>query len=139
MIIGLGVDLVVIKRMEEAKQQKGFLEKYFSQKERQLFLKHRGTTKIASNFAVKEAVLKVLGVGLFTCPLKQIEVLRKESGKPYINLYGKARQIAEEKGINEWHVSLTNSEEQVIAMVIGEAVERRKENVCSQSTDDETD
>ena len=51
-------------------------------------------TTLAGNFAVKEAVSKVFGTGFFGVEPYEIEVLRNESGAPYVKLYGNAKEIA---------------------------------------------
>ena len=48
--------------------------------------------KIANGFAAKEAVSKALGTGFSDgITMKNIELLNDNSGKPFINLIGKAR------------------------------------------------
>ena len=49
-----------------------------------------------------------------------IEVLRDELGKPYVNLYGRARKTAEEKGILRLEVSISNTREYAMAFAVGE-------------------
>ena len=48
------------------------------------------------------------------------EVLRDERGKPYVNLYGAAKQRAEELGITRIHVSISDTKEMAVGMAIGE-------------------
>lgn len=75
---------------------------------------------LAGDFAVKEAVAKVFGTGFRDFMPGDIEVLRDELGKPYVNLYGGARKTAEEKGILRLEVSISNTREYAMAFAVGE-------------------
>ena len=118
MIIGIGTDLVEVKRIEKACSKEAFLMRCFTLREREYITGH--PQRIAGNFAVKEAVSKAMGTGLRGMGLSEIEVLRDELGKPYIHLYGNAEKKAEAVGIDVWHVSISNLEELVVAFVVGE-------------------
>lgn len=57
-----------------------------------------------------------------------IEVLRDELGKPYVNLYGGAKKRSEEMGLTQIHVSISNTEDFAMAFAVGEketSAERR--------------
>ena len=55
---------------------------------------------LSNNFAGKEALSKVLGLGFSEgVSLKEIEILRNPKGKPYINLLGKTKIIAKDLDI----------------------------------------
>jgi len=93
-----GIDLVDIRRVERIYQKFGkqFLSKVLTQNEiKNLFLKNNEkklVKKIANGFAAKEAVSKALGTGFSDgITMKNIELLNDNSGKPFINLIGKAR------------------------------------------------
>lgn len=118
MIIGIGVDLIEIDRVTMACKKEGFLNRYFTGREIELILKD--IRKAADNFAVKEAVAKVLGTGFSTFFPIDIEVLRTSEGKPYVKLYGKAEELAKVLGITEIHVSISNTKDYANAFAIGE-------------------
>ncbi len=118
MIAGIGVDLIEVDRVTMACGKEGFLRKYFTGREIELILKD--IRKAADNFAVKEAVAKVLGTGFSTFSPIDIEVLRAPSGKPYITLYGRAEELAREQGITEIHVSISNTKDYATAFAVGE-------------------
>ena len=120
MIIGIGIDTIEIKRMAKAFEKQGFANRCFTEKE--LFLIGSSMSKAAGNFAVKEAVSKVFGTGFRTMELHDIEVLRDEAGKPYVNLYGEAVRLAEESKINKIHISITNTSSIATAFAVGEEV-----------------
>lgn len=118
MIVGIGTDLVEIERVSKACQNPRFLQKYFTENE--ILLIQKDQRKAASNFAVKEAVSKVLGTGFGPIAPIEIETLRTEHGKPYVLLYGKAKERADELSIARIHVSITNTKALASVFVIGE-------------------
>ncbi|TCK92880.1 holo-[acyl-carrier-protein] synthase [Natranaerovirga hydrolytica] len=120
-IKGIGTDIIEIERIEKAVNKVGFLEKYFTEAEQELFINRKGSiSTIASNFAIKEATSKVFGTGFREVKLKEIEILRDELGKPYINVFGKAKEIKETLGIFSFHVTTSHNKNDVVAFVIGE-------------------
>ena len=62
----------------------------------------------------------MLGTGFRTFFPIDIEVLRTPEGKPYVNLHGKAAELAKEQGVSVIHVSITNTREYANAFVVGE-------------------
>ena len=76
---------------------------------------------LAGNFAVKEAVAKALGTGFRGFGPGDVEVLRDDLGKPYVVLYGGARKRAEELGVTQVHVSITDTKEMAAAVAVAEA------------------
>ena len=118
MIIGIGTDLIEIERIKKACVKEAFLLRSFTLEERRCI--EGRPERAAGNFAVKEAVSKVMGTGFRGMGLNEIEVLRDDLGKPYINLHGRARQKAEAMGISRWHVSISNTKKLATAYVIGE-------------------
>lgn len=121
MIIGTGFDIVDIARIEKAAQNDLFVLKNFTKGEAAMFEARKRRAEItAGNFAAKEAVLKCLGCGIFDIALCEIEVLREESGKPYVTLYGKAKLKAEELGIKKVHVSISHTDGFAAAQAVAE-------------------
>ncbi len=128
MIFGVGTDILEVGRIEEALVKNNrFLERFFSAKEQEM-MRERGVRlshTAAMNFAGKEAVSKSLGTGIGKdVRLEEIEILRKESGAPYVNLLGKTLEYAKACGVGQVHVSLSDTEELVVAYAVAE---RRKE------------
>ncbi len=121
MIIGTGFDIVEVARIEKASQNELFLIKNFTREEVKMFeaRKHRAEMT-AGNFAAKEAVLKALGCGIFDIALCEIEVLREKSGKPYVTLYGKAKDRSEELGIKQVHISISHTDGFAAAQAVAE-------------------
>ena len=110
MIVGVGTDLVEMDRMKKACGRESFLKRIYTEEER----------RQAGDFAVKEAVAKALGTGFRGFGPECIEALRDPLGKPYVRLYGRAGELAEELGIDEFHVSVTNTAQYAAAFVVGE-------------------
>jgi len=121
MITGIGTDLIEVDRVLKACEKETFLRRYYSDKEIDLIRMDR--RKSADNFAVKEAVSKMLGTGFRDIQPIEIEVLRNKLGKPYVNLYGKAAGVAAKQGITIVHVSISNTRDYASAFVVGEQKE----------------
>ena len=119
MIVGIGVDMIEIGRVIHACEREHFLKKIFSEREIQQM--DAGKRRAASDFAGKEAVVKALGTGFFGVEAIEIEILRRENGSPYVVLHGGAARKAEELGIRDWQISITNTKELATAFVIASA------------------
>ncbi|MFQ5786825.1 MAG: holo-ACP synthase, partial [Thermodesulfobacteriota bacterium] len=115
MIIGIGIDVVQIIRIERLIKKWGskFTKRVFSQNEIKYSETHlKSEQHFAANFAVKESFVKALGTGFKSdLRIRDIEVLRDKVGKPYINLFGKAKQKIAELGINRIHTSISHEGE----------------------------
>ena len=120
MIVGNGVDLIEIERIEAIIQKKPhFLKRFFTERENAYFeLKNYKAETIAATFAAKEAVSKSFGTGIRGFDLIEIEVLRDEYGKPYIVLHGRAKAVADQLAISECQLSISHSDHMVVAFVI---------------------
>lgn len=118
MITGIGLDLIEVSRVLKACEKESFLKRCYTASEIELISKDR--RKAADNFAVKEAVSKMLGTGFAGITLLEIEVLRDDKGKPFVNLYGKAADLAKIQGITVIHVSISNTKDYANAVAVGE-------------------
>ncbi|MDR0877114.1 MAG: holo-ACP synthase, partial [Treponema sp.] len=108
MIIGIGVDVVQVNRLERWRTKPGLLERYFESGELSAALS-RGAgaaQSLAVRFAAKEAFGKALGTGLAGIALKDIMVRNCRNGKPELTCSGTARSALEKSGANKVHVSL---------------------------------
>jgi holo-[acyl-carrier protein] synthase len=127
MIQGIGIDSVDKIRVSEifSKYGERFQEKILSHDERkEIVMKLTDSSKIrylSNNFAGKEALSKVLGLGISEgISLKEIEILRNSQGKPYINLLGRTKEIAKSLNIQKLMISITDTQDISTAFVIGE-------------------
>jgi holo-[acyl-carrier protein] synthase len=123
-VVGVGVDLCDVGRMRRALERTpGFAARVFTAGERDYCGRaHDPAQRFAARFAAKEAVLKALGAGLGACPLREIEVVRSDSGAPTLALHGAAAALAGERGVTAWHVSLTHVSTLAEAVAVAVAV-----------------
>ncbi len=84
----IGVDLVDLNRL--SLDNRLFLERILSSSELERFDQIKNKKQqlefLGGRYAAKEAVLKALGTGIGGMPFKDISVLNKESGEPYLNI-----------------------------------------------------
>ncbi|HHD2752597.1 TPA: holo-ACP synthase [Clostridium perfringens] len=124
MIIGIGIDIIEIERVEQAIQKnRSFINKLFTEKEITYFNNRSMNSEvIAGNFAAKEAVSKALGTGIRGFSFKDIEVLRNQLGKPEVTLYNGAKAIGNELvGDNKSlkiHLSISHNNSSAIAYAV---------------------
>ena len=91
MIVGTGVDLVSIRRIERVYRRHAmrFLRRVFSTTELALLMARPfPLPSIAARFAAKEAVLKAIGCGIGPASLREVEILAKRGQKPAVRLSG---------------------------------------------------
>ena len=116
MIVGVGVDVVEVVRLERA------LERTPSLRDRLFTADEQHATRIeslAARFAAKEAVAKVLGApGL---PWVEAEVVTEDSGRPVLVVRGEVAEAAAAMGIVRWHLSLSHDGGIATAFVVAES------------------
>lgn len=121
MIVGIGIDLVKIGRIEKAANgHPGFLERVFTAKEREYCDRQKYPAQhYAARFASKEAVLKAFGTGM-TAGMKwtDIEVLHGEGGGPIVNIFGAAKDLADLKGVKQVMLSYSHDEGYAVAQAV---------------------
>ncbi len=114
MIVGIGTDIVLIKRVVKACERERFLKKYFSADEIELIKKNNKIS--ASNFCAKESFVKAIGTGFRNIDAKDIEILRDDLNKPYIKLNGNLKNMFDEN-VNIF-VSISHTDEHVTSTVV---------------------
>ncbi len=114
----VGIDIIEISRIKDILERFGerFLNRIYTGPEIKLYA-HKANS-LAARFAGKEAVMKLLGTGLRGLSWKDIEILSQDSGRPYVTLYGRARERANELRLGGISISLSHSKEYAIASVI---------------------
>ena len=118
MIIGIGSDIIEVKRIAKALEKESFAKAVFTSEEI-AYCESRGAHKYesyAARYAAKEAVGKALGTGLNISDLLEIAVSNNEKGMPQIILSGHTQEKA--KKSTAIHVSLSHSAEYAIAQVV---------------------
>jgi holo-[acyl-carrier protein] synthase len=121
-VVGIGTDLVEVERFRGViERTPGVLDRIFLDAERRFVAARRDPTQgLAARFAAKEAVLKVLGVGLAAVPLTDVEVLGGGDDPPTLQLHGRAAERAEALGVQRWHLSLTHTDALAQATALAE-------------------
>jgi holo-[acyl-carrier protein] synthase len=111
-MIGLGLDLCEVARIEAAiRSNEGFLERFYTAEER-AYLDTRGKTaaqSAAAMFAAKEAFMKALGTGLSGgVAMADVGVTHDELGSPSYALAEAASALMAKRGAKEAYLSLTH-------------------------------
>lgn len=121
MVLGLGIDIIEIARVEAALTRRQSLQERLFTSAEVAYCSEKGRpgASLAARFAAKEAVRKACSAQLpnVVLPWREIEVLMSQ-GRPQIALLGKTGQLAAESGIQELLVSLTHSKEYACAVVL---------------------
>jgi holo-[acyl-carrier protein] synthase len=122
MIIGLGTDVAEVDRFRFTPEQlEKFSTKVFTDEEVAHALKHRYPhERLAGAFAAKEATRKAFGHAI---PWRLIGVRHERSGKPYVQLSGRASGLIAARGVRRMHVTISHSRQSAVATVILEADE----------------
>ncbi len=124
MIVGTGIDVVEIDRIQHAIDRYGkrFLDRVFlSAEQAYCQRKRKSAESFAARFAAKEAAAKALGTGIsYGVNWLEIEVVREPSGKPVLRLHGRAAQIAERQAAVRSSLSLTHTTDVAMASVVFE-------------------
>jgi len=122
-ILGLGVDIVEIDRMRHMLEANGdrLIDRVFSEGEKRYAQAHVDPAMhFAARAAAKEATYKALSGNPLARAVgwREIEVLLREDGAPYLALHGRAEQRAAEMGVSRALVSLTHSKTAAVAVVV---------------------
>jgi holo-[acyl-carrier protein] synthase len=124
MIVGLGLDVAEIDRIEAAIKRHGaaFIERLFTPAEAAYCQRYKSPyERYSGRFAAKEAAMKALGTGWARgVRWRDIEVVREPSGKPTLELRGVARSIADGLSVKHIALTITHSGNLAIAQVIFE-------------------
>jgi holo-[acyl-carrier protein] synthase len=120
MIIGLGTDIAEVDRFRfDAARLKKFAKKIFTDEEMSHARKHRHPhERLAGAFAAKEATRKAFGHAI---PWRLIGVRHERSGKPFVELSGRAAQLIPARGVRRMHLTISHSKHSAVATVILES------------------
>ncbi len=122
MIFGTGIDIVDISRFERFVRENNepLFNRVFTEGERAYCTaRKRSAQHYALRFAAKEAFVKALGTGLGDgISWKEMEVVNDPSGKPDLNLTGRAAELFRQHGLNRVFLSLSHDGNYAIASVI---------------------
>jgi holo-[acyl-carrier protein] synthase len=115
----LGIDIVKVERIRAALERFGprFSKRVLTDAE-QRYVRGRPET-MAGRWAAKEAVSKVLGLGVRGIGWRDIEIERMPTGQPAVRLHGRAADRAEQLGMERIAVSITHESEYAVAIAFG--------------------
>lgn len=120
-IVGIGVDICAVSRMEKAIEREHFYQRVFTAGEREYLNKKNKSRaqSAAAMYAAKEAVVKALGTGFARgIFFDQIEVTHDELGAPGIILSGRALERMNELEGTQMLLSLSHEGDMAIAFVV---------------------
>lgn len=115
----LGVDIVRVDRIREALRRYG--ERFTTRVLTDVEAAYVGTNaeRFAGRWAAKEAVSKVLGLGVRGVGWRDIEVIRLPTGQPAVRLGGRALARAGQLGMGRVALSITHEREYAVAVASG--------------------
>jgi holo-[acyl-carrier protein] synthase len=115
----LGIDIIKVERIRASIARFGsrFSERVLTPNERR-YVRDRPET-FAGRWAAKEAVSKVLGLGVRGIGWKDIEVERLPTGQPAVRLHGRAKARAEQLGMGRIALSITHESDYAVAIAFG--------------------
>ncbi len=118
-ILGLGVDICEVRRMERALERHPTLrERVFTAEEiAYCDSKGRPAESYAGRFAAREATIKALG-GYRGKRWQDISVSRHPSGAPMIALAGNAKRRADVLGVDRILITFTHEKTNAVAFAI---------------------
>jgi len=115
----LGIDIIKVERIRVAIERFGerFSRRVLTERERR-YVRNRPET-FAGRWAAKEAVSKVLGLGVRGIGWKDIEIERMPTGQPAVRLYDRAAERAEQLGMGRIAISITHESDYAVAVAFG--------------------
>lgn len=117
--IELGIDIIRISRIRDSLARFGdrFTERVLTKTE-MAYVRGRPET-MAGRWAAKEAVSKVLGLGVRGIGWRDIEIERLPTGQPAVKLHGRAVRRAEQLGMGRIALSISHESEFAVAIAYG--------------------
>ena len=121
-VIGVGVDAVDIERFRVSLARTPSMRTRLFTAEELAYVapKSDPVPSLAARFAAREAVMKAMGLGLGAFGFHEAWVTRAPSGEPSLVITGRAAELAAERGITEWLLSITHTDLVAIAHVVAQ-------------------
>ena len=115
----LGIDIIKVDRIRASIERFGerFSRRVLTPSE-QRYVRMRPET-FAGRWAAKEAVSKVLGLGVRGIGWRDIEVERLPTGQPSVRLHGRAAARAEQLGMERIALSISHEADYAVAIAFG--------------------
>jgi holo-[acyl-carrier protein] synthase len=120
-IVGIGNDIVDIKRIEHAlARSPRLVQRVLADEEQVIYANHPQPARyFAKRFAAKEAAAKALGTGIPRgISFQHFVVSNNERGQPQLQLQDAALVLATELGVTNVWVSLSDEVDYALATVI---------------------
>ena len=114
----IGIDLIDIDRIV------GVLGRHPARFRQRVLTEHepryvgRRVERLAGRWAAKEAISKVLGLGVRGVGWREIEVLPNRAGQPQVYLHGRAAARAEAMALDEVSVSISHERHMAVAVAV---------------------
>jgi holo-[acyl-carrier protein] synthase len=122
MILGIGIDLVDVARVQAAMERFGerFLSRLLRPDEIEYCRKFpRPALPVAARFAAKEAISKAFGTGIGRyLSWQDMEIQHLELGQPVVLLHGAGKALFAQRHASSIHVSLSHTPHQATAIAI---------------------
>lgn len=122
MILGIGIDIVKVDRIEKAVERwsDSFTRRVFTERELEYCTKQKKPAQhLAARFGAKEAVMKAFGTGhAGGVKWTDVEVLHDEKGKPIVALSGVLRDLAAGMGVSEAMISMSHDTGYAVSQAI---------------------
>lgn len=108
----IGIDILEVKRVEKLIENLEDAKKlFFSEELSYAFSNHSTAIHLTGCFCAKESVVKALGGGF----IREVKVLHYENGKPYVELFGKTKELLGNKKIE---ISISHTAEHATAICL---------------------
>ncbi len=122
MILGVGVDIIEVSRIQSSFEKFGdrFLNRILLPEEVRYCLSHRlPGPHLAARFAAKEAISNAFGTGIGAAlGWRDMEILRKESGEPYVVLHGLGQKLFESRKAGRLLISLSHTQSHAVSIAV---------------------
>lgn len=115
----VGIDIIETARIRGVLERHNarFLERVYTDWERR-YCRHN-VLHLAGRWAAKEAVSKVLGLGIRGVGWREIEILRTPLGQPTVALHGRAEERRAALGLEPLTVSISHLRDLAVAVAVG--------------------
>ncbi len=115
----MGIDIIRVERIRHTLERFGerFANRVLTPSERR-YVRGRPET-LAGRWAAKEAVSKVLGLGVRGIGWREIEIERLPTGQPSVLLHGRAARRSEQLGMTRIAVSISHEADYAVAIAFG--------------------
>lgn len=122
MIVGIGTDIVEVDRIRDSHKKFGekFIDRILLPAEKAYCLSHTDPAPyIAARFAAKEAIAKAFGTGIReSLGWHDMEITREDTGKPVVQLHGRAQALLEKTGSDRLHITLSHTAQHATATAV---------------------